>query len=58
MVPILKLLGTSADVFPYAVGYYEIILYGTIFHSYLVAANNLVRAEGMAKIAMFAMAFV
>jgi len=57
MVPILKLLGTSADVFPYAVGYYEIILYGTIFHSYLVAANNLVRAEGMAKIAMFAMAF-
>ncbi|CAF30255.1 putative MATE family efflux protein [Methanococcus maripaludis] len=55
MVPILNLLGTSADIFPYAKDYYEIILYGTIFNSYLVAANNLVRAEGMAKVAMFAM---
>ncbi|MBA2860579.1 MATE family efflux transporter [Methanococcus maripaludis] len=55
MVPILNLLGTSADVFPYAKDYYEIILYGTVFSSYLIAANNLVRAEGMAKVAMFAM---
>ncbi|MBG0769926.1 MATE family efflux transporter [Methanococcus maripaludis] len=55
MVPILNLLGTSADVFPYAKDYYEIILYGTVFNSYLIAANNLIRAEGMAKVAMFAM---
>ncbi|ABR55469.1 MATE efflux family protein [Methanococcus vannielii SB] len=56
-VPILNLLGASVEVFPYAKDYYLIILYGTIFNSYLIVANNLVRAEGLAKIAMFGMVF-
>lgn len=53
--PLLKILGASPTIMPYASDYLSVILFGTIFFSFAMAANNIVRAEGNAKIAMYTM---
>lgn len=55
IIPMLKLFGASTTVMPYAQDYLEIILYGTISFTFGFAINNVVRAEGNANMAMFAM---
>jgi len=55
LIPMLYLFGSSDTILPYAKDYVEIILYGVIFFATIFTLNNIVRAEGNAKIAMFAM---
>jgi putative MATE family efflux protein len=57
MEPMLTLFGGTETVTPYARDYLSIILLGTVFISYAGPANELARAEGNAKIAMFTMIF-
>ena len=52
---LLILFGATEEVLPYAKDYLLYILAGITFHSLAMALNNLVRAEGHAKMAMFAM---
>lgn len=53
--PILKALGASPAVLPYARDYTEIILWGTLFQSIGFGMNNFIRAEGNPRIAMVTM---
>lgn len=53
--PLLSLLGTNPASLNAAKDYLSIILFGTIFFSFSMASNNIVRAEGNAKIAMYTM---
>lgn len=53
--PILYLFGATEDILPFARDYLSIILFGTIFFSFALSTNNIVRAEGNAKIAMYTM---
>jgi len=53
--PMLRFFGSTETILPYAKDYITIILWGSIFFSFAVSSNNLIRAEGNAKIAMTAM---
>ena len=53
--PMLKLFGSSDTIMPYACDYLGILLYGTIFFAFSFAVNNIVRAEGNARMAMLSM---
>lgn len=53
--PILGLFGATEKILPFATQYLSIILLGSFFFAFLVSTNNLVRAEGNAKVAMIAM---
>lgn len=53
--PMLHLFGASPTIMPYACDYLGIILYGTIFFAFGFAVNNIVRAEGNARVAMLTM---
>lgn len=53
--PILKIFGATDVLLPYAKDYISIIFLGCIFLSVSLSANNLIRAEGNAKMAMFSM---
>lgn len=52
---LLVLFGATPTIMPYAKDYLYYILLGVTFHSMAMALNNLVRAEGRAKIAMTTM---
>lgn len=52
MNPILKILGASENVLPYARSYLSIILYGAVFQCVAMCGNNFSRAQGNAKNAM------
>ncbi|MDO9549051.1 MAG: MATE family efflux transporter, partial [Candidatus Marinimicrobia bacterium] len=52
---LLALFGASDTVLPYARDYAQIILLGTVFFSFSMASNNVVRSEGRAKVAMTTM---
>jgi putative MATE family efflux protein len=54
--PLLKLFGATPGILPYARDYMSIIVMGMIFYLFVVASNNVVRAEGAAKMAMVVMA--
>lgn len=49
MNPILRILGASAQVLPYARTYLSIILYGAVFQCVAMCGNNLSRVKGMQK---------
>jgi putative MATE family efflux protein len=51
----LRLFGASETVLPFARDYLEIILLGTVFRIFAMGMNQLVRAEGNARIAMASM---
>lgn len=53
--PLLHLFGATTEIFPYAKTYLRTIFVGTIYFPSVVASNNLIRAEGKAKIAMISM---
>ncbi|WP_406660474.1 MATE family efflux transporter [Methanolobus sp. ZRKC3] len=55
IVPILKSFGTTETIMPYATDYLSIIIYGSFFFIFAMAMNNIVRSEGNAKVAMYAM---
>jgi len=51
----LRLIGSSETILPYARDYMTIILFGMFFMSFAMASNNLIRAEGNARIPMIGM---
>jgi putative MATE family efflux protein len=52
---ILFFFGASSDTYPFARDYMSIILIGFISFSFAIAANNLIRAEGKPRAAMYSM---
>ena len=57
LTPILSLLGTTKTTIDFAKTYLSITIPGSIFFSMLICGNNIIRAEGNAKFAMFTMIF-
>ena len=53
--PMLRIFGSTETILPYAKDYITIILWGSIFFSFCMSSNNLIRAEGNAKVAMATM---
>jgi len=51
----LRLMGSSETILPYARDYMTIILIGMFFMAFAMASNNLIRAEGNARIPMIGM---
>ena len=52
---LLRIFGATETILPYARDYIQIIFAGSIFFSFAMSSNNLIRSEGNAKVAMFAM---
>ncbi len=55
MEPLLKIFGATEILLPYSMEYLQVILIGSLYFPFVVSANNLIRAEGNAKVAMFSM---
>ncbi len=53
--PLLRIMGASEAILPYASDYLGIILWGTVFSSIGFGMNNVIRAEGQPKISMITM---
>jgi len=53
--PLLRLFGATDAVLPYGADYLSVILGGSFFFAFAVSSNNLVRAEGNARVAMYSM---
>ena len=53
--PLLRIFGAKDILFPYAKDYLQVVLIGSIYFPFVVTCNNLIRAEGNAKAAMFSM---
>ncbi len=53
--PMLRIFGATDSIMPYALDYMSIILLGTVLIFVSQVANNVVRAEGNAKVAMYTM---
>ncbi|HEY8889079.1 MAG TPA: MATE family efflux transporter [Clostridium sp.] len=54
---LLILFGASENNIPYAKAYIQIILFGAVFQNIGFGINNIIRAEGNPKMAMFTMIF-
>lgn len=52
---ILTLFGGKGEILPYAQTYFQIILIGVPFLAWAMMTNNVIRAEGAPKIAMYTM---
>jgi putative MATE family efflux protein len=53
--PLLRLFGATDAIMPYAVSYTAIIIFGSVFTMSNMNMNNMVRAEGSAKMSMIAL---
>lgn len=53
--PILKLLGATQSILPYAITYTSIYIISSIFNIFNVTMNNIVTSEGAAKTTMIAL---
>lgn len=53
--PIVRLFGGQGEVFPLAIDYFTIIIPAIPLLAWAMAANNIIRAEGRPKIAMFSL---
>ncbi len=53
--PILNLFGATEASLPYALEYIQVILWGSVVFVFAMGSNNIVRAEGNAKVAMTTM---
>lgn len=53
--PILKLVGASENIVPYAKSYYSIILWGAPFSAISMGMNTFIRSEGNPPVAMATM---
>ena len=54
-IPILDIFGAKGEIMPFADSYFSIVLIGIPFLALSMMANNNLRAEGKAKIAMIAL---
>jgi len=52
---LLRIFGASDTILPYSKDYASIILYGTVFFSFAMTSNSIVRSEGRATVAMTSM---
>jgi putative MATE family efflux protein len=52
---ILRFLGASSEVLPYAKDYLEVMLYGFLFLSFSMNGSALIRAEGKPRASMYEM---
>jgi putative MATE family efflux protein len=52
---ILRFLGASSEVLPYARDYMNIMLFGFVFLSFSINGSNLIRAEGKPRASMYEM---
>jgi len=52
---ILIFFGATQTILPYARDYVVVILWGLTFFSFAISSNNLIRAEGNARVAMVSM---
>lgn len=52
---ILIFFGATQSILPYARDYIVVILWGLTFFSFAISSNNLIRAEGNARVAMVSM---
>jgi len=52
---ILLFFGATQTILPYARDYVVVILWGLTFFSFAISSNNLIRAEGNARVAMVSM---
>lgn len=50
---ILNLFGGKGEILPEAIAYFEIVLLGVPFLAWAMMSNNVIRAEGYPRIAMF-----
>lgn len=55
LTPILKMLGATESILPYAATYTSIYIISSIFNVFNVAMNNIVTSEGAAKTTMCAL---
>ena len=55
MDDILKFLGASSEILPYAKDYLSVMLFGFILFSLSINGNNLIRAEGKPRASMYVM---
>lgn len=55
LTPIVNLYGADESIRGYAEDYLRIILYGNVFNTIAFGLNNIIRAEGNPKIAMYTM---
>lgn len=53
--PLLKLFGASPKILPFAKDYFSVMIAGIPFISFAMMSNNIIRAEGNAKFAMYTM---
>ncbi len=53
--PLLKMFGATKENLPYALTYFRIILIGNFWNSFAFAFNQLIRAEGNSRRAMYSM---
>jgi MATE family, multidrug efflux pump len=53
--PLAYLFGATPAIIGYAVSYLRIVFLGLVFFTFAVSSNNIVRAEGNAKVAMITM---
>ncbi len=53
--PLLRIFGATAELFPYAKEYLQVILVGSIYFPFVISSNNIIRAEGKARVAMVSM---
>ncbi len=53
MEPLLKLFGGKGEILPYARDYFKITLIGIPFLAWAMMSNNIIRAEGFPKLAMY-----
>lgn len=52
---ILTIFGGKGDILPYAREYFIVILYGVPFLAWAMMSNNVIRAQGRPKVAMYIM---
>lgn len=55
MKPILYIFGSSETILPYAVTFFRITLYCSIFFVFSIVSNSIIQSEGHANIAMISM---
>jgi len=55
MRPLLSLFGATENIMPFAVDYLSIVFIGNFFMCSAISANNIIRSEGAARIAMIGM---
>ncbi len=53
--PLLQVFGATPDILPFAKDYMGIVFFGAIFVSISMCSNNILRAEGKAKVSMIIM---